>query len=64
MTIKTVFVTEGEDDLECYIEDGKLNIWIGDVNAELPSSGHITLDKENVGKFIKVLQDLESQLPN
>jgi|GEM_PF-5987855 len=63
MGVKTVF-TGTDTELECYLEAGELNIWVGDSGVAQPMGGLITLDKEHTSKLIKILQELESQMPD
>jgi len=63
MALKTVFVDEDNNEMNCYLNDrGKVYIGVGQIGEEIAFNGYITLDKEDVKKFIKILKDCEKEM--
>jgi hypothetical protein len=57
MATRTVFDDENGNELECYLNRAlQVYISVGD-RDDWQSGGSITLDREDVGKLIEILQD-------
>jgi len=57
MATRTVFEGENGSELECYLNKNlQVYIYVGD-REDFQSGGFITLDREDVGKLIEILQD-------
>jgi hypothetical protein len=64
MATKTVFIDPDNNEMDCFINDkGKLYISVGQTGDDAMYSGYITLDKEDVQKLIKILTEMENEMP-
>lgn len=63
MAIRTVFNDEDNNELDCYLNTkGKVYLSIHQIGEDIEYAGYITLDKEDVGQFIKILTELEKEM--
>lgn len=63
MAIKTVFVDDDNNELNCYVNDnGKVFIGIGQPGDDHHYCGYITLDKEDVAQLITRLSDCHKEM--
>ena len=64
MAVKTVFTDGNENEMDCYLNDeGEVFINIGQRGEHEHYNGYITLDKEDVQQLIKLLSELEKEMP-
>jgi hypothetical protein len=63
MATRTVFSDEENNEMDCYLNDkGKLFISVGQTGEDIAYNGYITLNKDDVGKLIKILTELENDM--
>lgn len=64
MAVKTVFTDGNNNEMDCYLNDnGEVFINVGPRGEDVHYSGYITLDKEDVQQLIKLLSELEKEMP-
>jgi hypothetical protein len=65
MAVRTVFNDSDNNEMECYLNDkGRVFISIGQTGEDITYNGYITLDKEDVGHLIKMLTEMEQEMPD
>lgn len=66
MPTRLVFYDENNNELECYLNSkNELYIQVGEINKEdIHYSGVITLKKDDVKQLIKILIELEKEMPS
>lgn len=63
MPVRTVFSDENNNEMDCYLNDqGQVYISVGQSREDVIYSGFITLNKEDVQQFIKLLTELEKEM--
>ncbi|MDL5051420.1 hypothetical protein QQ054_36050 [Oscillatoria amoena NRMC-F 0135] len=66
MPTRLVFYDENNNELECYLNsNNELFIQVGEINKEdVQYSGCITLKKNDVKELIKILTEIEKEMPS